>query len=33
VFADVFNIDSKLTVKGFAKKTPGVPKIDSSYVF
>ena len=31
--ADVFNIDSKLTVKGFAKKTAWVPEIDSSYVF
>ena len=31
--ADIFNIDSKLTVKGFAKKTAWVPEIDSSYVF
>ena len=31
--ADVFNIDSKLKVKGFAKKTAWVPEIDSSYVF
>ena len=31
--ADVFNIDSKLTVKGFSKKTAWVPEIDSSYVF
>ena len=31
--ADVFNIDSKLTVKGFAKKTAWVPEIDNSYVF
>ena len=31
--ADVFNIDSKLTVKGFTKKTAWVPEIDSSYVF
>ena len=31
--ADVFNIDSKLTVKGFTKKSAWVPEIDSSYVF
>ena len=31
--ADVFNIDSKLSVKGFKNKTSWVPDIDSSYVF
>ena len=30
--ADVFNIDSKLTVKGFVKKTEWVPEIDLSLI-
>ena len=31
--ADVFNIDSKLSVKGFNNKTAWVPEVDNSYVF
>ena len=31
--ADVFNIDSKLSVKGFTNKTAWVPEVDNSYVF
>ena len=31
--ADVFNIDSKITVKAFKEKSDWVPEIDSSYVF
>ena len=31
--ADVFNIDSKLSVKGFNNKTSWVPEVDNSYVF
>ena len=29
--ADVFNIDSKITVKGFKEKSDWVPEIDTSY--
>ena len=31
--ADVFNIDSKLSVKRFTNKTAWVPEVDNSYVF
>ena len=31
--ADTFNIDSKITVKGFKEKNAWVPEIDNSYVF
>ena len=33
IVSEVFNIDSKLTVKGFKNKSDWVPEIDSSYVF
>ena len=31
--SEVFNIDSKLSVKAFKDKTDWVPEIDNSYVF
>ena len=31
--SEVFNIDSKLAVKGFKNKSDWVPEVDSSYVF
>ena len=31
--AEVFNIDTKLSVKGFKDKSDWVPDIDESYVF
>tara|TARA_Y100000746_G_scaffold149316_1_gene127912 strand:- start:943 stop:1911 length:969 start_codon:yes stop_codon:yes gene_type:complete len=33
IVSDVFDIDSKLSVKGFNDKSDWVPEIDSSYVF